>query len=117
MSWPQLVSKTFQLHRNPVGDPFLGEILLQLVEIRTELLDLPVLGLSDAPDEQRDLHPVFRKSRGNRLADETSRQVTDLQTSLDRVIVREGDEIHPGSTESYMEFAGIGNAGRNAKTP
>ena len=100
-----------------MDNPFLGQVLLEFVEIRAELLDFPMLDLGDSPDQQRDFYPILGKHSRHRFAQETSRQIADLKTSLDRVIVRKGNKIHPCPTKSSMQIAWIRDTSRNAKTP
>ena len=97
MDGSELVGQTLQGHGNPVDDSRLHEVLLEFVNIRAQLPDLPMLEFRDTPDQKGDPHPVLGERRRHRLAQESSRLIGDLKASVDRVIVGEGDEIHPGT--------------------
>ena len=70
----------------------------------------------DAPDQQGNAHPILGEGRRHRLAQEGSGLTGDLKAPVDRVIVGEGDEIHPGAAELGEEFFRLRNTCRNLQT-
>ena len=72
----------------------LNEVLLEFVDIRLESLDLHMLAFRDSPDQNRDAATILREEGRHRFADEDPGQVRYFQTSLDRVIIGEGEEVH-----------------------
>ena len=96
-----------------MGDPVTDEVLLEFVDIALQFLDLPVAGLGDPPDEDGNAATILGKGGGDRLAQERAGQVGDFQATVDRIVVREGDELHSRASEASMEIAGIGNARGN----
>ena len=64
---------------------FLPEIGGQVVNARSTLLNLPMLGFGDVQGQHMKLAAVFREIGGDFLADEGSRQMGDLQRTPDAV--------------------------------
>ena len=59
---------------------------------------------------------IVRKMSRNLLADECVRQVRDLEATVDRVVIGDGDEIHPARLIA-MQLPRIGIAIGKVKTP
>lgn len=51
-----------------------------------------------------DLAAVFRKVGGNFIADESVRQVDNLQRSLDAIMVGDSDELHATTSGDLVDF-------------
>ena len=79
--------------RHGVRDALLLEVARQLVDIAPQPLDLRVLRLGETPSENMDLHIVLGEKRRDFLAEKCSGLAGDLQTSVDRVVVGERDEV------------------------
>src|SRR4030095_7885002 len=81
--------------RDSVRKFFDGEVALQFVEVVAQRLHLPMLPFIKAPDEQMNSCVILRKPRGHLFTQENSRAFRDFQTTVNRVVVGDGDEIHP----------------------
>ena len=92
----ELVGQSLQRHGNTMGDPGLHEILLEFVNVRTQLLDLAVLEFRDPPNKNGDANPILGEYSRHRLAQEGAGLTRNLKTPVDCVVVGEGEEIHPG---------------------
>ena len=90
-----------------VGNLFAGEVSLQLVDILPQGLNLLMLRLGNPPCEQLDAGSVFRKVRGDLLAEKRVRQMRDGQAALDGIVIGERDEIHPLRAKLVVERDGV----------
>ena len=84
------------------------QIPLQRKNIVPDDNDIVVLLFGDAPDQEVDLAGVLREIRRDLLADECVGQISDRQTTVDRVVVGDGDKIHPAFHQLSMELARVG---------
>ena len=64
-----------------------------------------------------DLARVLREVGRHFLTDECPFQVRDLEVAVDRVVIGDGDEIHPAFAEQPIELARIAVAIREIETP
>ena len=81
--------------RHRMHDRLALQIGLQLEDVVARAHDLCVLRFRDSPNQQVNLAGIVREISRDLLADESVRQVGDLQAALDRVVIGDGDEIHP----------------------
>ena len=56
------------------------------------------------------LAAVLRKISGDLLADESPRQVRNFQAAIDRVVIGNGDVIHPTFAQLFIQLLWIGIA-------
>ena len=115
VSRTKLVGKTLEGHGNSMDDSGPGKILLEFVDVRPELLNLAVLGFGYTPDEQRDAHPVLGECRRHRLTQEDTPLTGNLKTPVNRVVIGEGDEVHPGKAELGKQLLGVRDTRRNGE--
>ena len=92
----------------------LVQVARQVVDVRAELLDLPVLGLGDIQGQDMHLAPVVRKVGGDLLADEDVRQMGDFQGAVDGVVIRDGHMAHAPALGDLIELQRFGEAFRAA---
>ena len=71
------------------------EILLQLINIVSDGDNFLVLGLGYSPRQNVNLARILRKISCNLLANECLRQINDLEAALNRIVIGNGDVIHP----------------------
>src|SRR5271166_5180681 len=91
----QLPSHVVKRMSNRMTDSGVRQIFPELKNIPSDLLDLDVLRLGQVPEEQVDVHLIIRKPGRNLLADENIRKLGDLETSVDPVVIGEGNVCHP----------------------
>jgi len=84
------------------------QISLQRKNIVPDNNDIVVLFFGDAPDQDVNLAGVLRKIRRDLFADKCIRQIADLETTVDRVVVGDGDKIHPAFDQLSMQLARVG---------
>ena len=94
--------------RHRMGDFAALQISLQGKNIVPDNDDIVVLLFSDAPDQDVDLAGVLWKISGDLLADKRVRQISDLETTVDRVVVGDGDKIHPAFDQLSIQLTRIG---------
>lgn len=92
------------------------QIPLQRKNIISNDNDIVVLLFGNTPDQDVNLAGVLREISGDLLADKRVRQIADLETAVDRVVVRDGDEIHPAFHQLSMELARVGIGIRKIKS-
>ena len=60
---------------------------------------------------------VVGEKSGDLFADERARQVRNLETTSDRVVIGDGDVIHPTLDQLPVQFLRVRIAVREIKTP
>jgi hypothetical protein len=93
-----------------VEDVLVQQVLPEAVEVVPQPLDLGVLLLGDPEHQAVDGAAVFGKPGGHLRGEEHPRQVGDLQGSGHRVVVADGDEIHPACPAGAVDGFGLGEA-------
>jgi hypothetical protein len=71
-----------------------------------------VLRLGDPPGEEVHFDVILGKKCGNFFTDEGPRLPRDFETAVNRVVVRERDEIKTLFTQDAIKLPGRGAAGR-----
>ncbi len=71
----------------------------------------------NSPNQDVNLAWVLREIGGDLLADKGIRQIANLQTAIDRVVVGDRDEIHPALDKLSMELPRIGVTIRKIEPP
>src|SRR5438552_15385662 len=84
------------------------QVSLQCKNIVPDDYDVGVLLFGDAPDQNVNLAWVLGKVGCDLLADKRVRQIANLQTTVDRVVVGEGDEVHSALEQLPMQLARVG---------
>ena len=84
------------------------QIALERENIVPDNDDVLVLLFGDAPDQKVNLAGILRKISRDLLADKRVREIADLQTTVDCVVVGNGDETHSALDKLSMELARVG---------
>ena len=84
------------------------QIALERENIVPDNDDILVLLFGDAPDQKVNLAGILRKISRDLLANKRVRQIADLQTTVDCVVVSNGDETHSALDKLSMELARVG---------
>ena len=93
------------------------KVTLERENIVAEDYDVAVLSGGNAPNQKMNLARVLRKICRNFLANEGIRQIRQLEAALNRVVIGDGDVIHPALDQFPMQLLGIGIAIGKIKTP
>ena len=91
-----------------VENRFLMKIGGQFVDVVTDFLDFPVLGLGDIQGQNMQLAAVFREIAGDLLADKSTRQVGDFEGAVDTVVIADGHMRHPPSSGDVVDLQRFG---------
>ena len=86
------------------------QITLQRKNVVAQNHNVRVLRFGDSPDQEVDLASVAGKVGRDLFADERIRQVANLETTLDRVVIGDGDVIHAALAQLLIKPARIGVA-------
>ncbi len=97
-----------------VREPSFPEPGDQRGEVPAQRLDLPMVGLVDAPDQDVDRRAILEKLCRHFARNEDAGQVGDLERAVDRVVVGEGHEVHPPVARDPVDVVGLGEALRRA---
>jgi hypothetical protein len=100
-----------------MGDVLGDQVVAELVEVAAQLLDHAVLGFVDSPSQTVDLATVLGEADGDLLGEEDSRQVSDLESAGDAVVVADGDELHAPFPAAPIDVARLGEALGRAELP
>jgi len=113
----QFIVEPIQRMGDRMGDPRFGEHPLQIVNVLTGRLEFAMLGFGDTPGE--DLHPavVFREIGGDLFAEDYARLLCNRQATLDAVVIRERDKLHPRCPQPRIKRERIGVAVREIQPP
>ena len=103
--------------RNRVRDLRSLQVALQLKDIVADRIRSRDAAASEIPQTRIcSLHGSLREIGGDLFADKGARPITDLQATLDRIVVGNGDVIHPRFEQLAMQFLRIGIAVRKIET-
>lgn len=91
-----------------VGDVGAGKVPLERKNVVTNYRNIGVLLLGNSPYQDMNFARILREISRNLLTYERVGQIADLETPVDRVVVRDRDEIHSSLDELPVELAGIG---------
>ena len=81
--------------RDSVRDLRALQVPLQIEKIFANAFDLAMLRFRNPPYQNVQLATVVREISGDLLADEGPRQVRNFQAAIDRVVIGDGNVIHP----------------------
>ncbi len=95
-----------------VGDTLLFQPAGQLVDVAPQILDLAVLCLGDAPGKKMHFDVILGKKSGDFLAEKHTGTAGNLEATVDRVMVGEGDIIETLLPQRLIQFARLRAAGR-----
>jgi len=84
-----------QRMRHRVRDPILPHVPRHRVDIVCGSLQRIMIDRRDAPDQQMNLAAVLREIAGQFLPDQHVRHSRKLRHSGNRIVIRDGHEIHP----------------------
>ena len=71
------------------------QVPLQIEDVFADTFDIAMLLFRNAPYQNVQLAGIMRKVGSNLLADEGPRQVRNFQAAIDRVVIGNGNVIHP----------------------
>jgi hypothetical protein len=86
------------------------QVPLQIEDVFTDAFDIAMLLLRNAPHQNVQLAGVVWKVSGNLLADEGPWQVRNFQATIDRVMIGNGNVIHPTFAQLFVQVLWIGIA-------
>src|SRR5947207_4298791 len=86
------------------------EVALQRKNVVAQNDEVGVLRFGNAPDEEVNLARLAGEKGRNLLADEGAGQVANLETTLDRIVIGDGDVIHGALAQLLIEPARVGVA-------
>ena len=95
MRFRQPIVDGIQRVRHDVENVLLFQVLRQVVDIRTDFLDLRMLRLRNVQGQDMNLAPAVGKVGGNLFTDESIGQMGDFKAAGDRVVVGNGHVRHP----------------------
>ena len=81
--------------RDSVRDLCVLKVPLQIEDVFANAFDIAMLLFRNPPDQNVQLAGVVRKISSNLLADEGPRQVRNFQAAIDRIVIGNGNVIHP----------------------
>jgi hypothetical protein len=84
------------------------QVSLERKNVVPDDYDVTVLLFGNPPDKNVNLAGILWKVGRNLLANKRVRQIANLQTTVDRVMVGNGNEIHSAFEQLAMQFARIG---------
>src|SRR5437870_5118465 len=84
------------------------QISLERENVVAEQDDVVVLLFGNAPDQNMNLARVLREIGRNLFTNERVRQIANGQTTVDRVVIGDRDEIHPALEQLSMQLPRIG---------
>ena len=94
-----------------VGDAVLVNVVCDVVDVVRQSLKLSVIVLRDAEDEQVQLALIFREPAGDFFADQHIIALgSEREDAVDRVVIGDGDEIHPAAARLGVHLKRIGIA-------
>ena len=96
--------------RDCVSDLRTLQVSLQIENVFAHAFDIAMLLFRNAPDQNVQLAGVVRKVSSDLLADEGPRQVRNFQAAIDRVVIGNGNVIHPTFAQLLIQLFWIGIA-------
>ena len=84
------------------------QVALQIENILAQLRDFVVLRFGNSPGQQIYFAWVLGKIRRDLFAEERIRQVRNLETTCNRIVIGDGNEIHPARFQFAMKIARLG---------
>ena len=86
------------------------KIVPQFVNIDPQLINLLELIFRNTGCQQMELGAILRKINSDFTTDERIRKVCYIQSAINFVVIRNGDEIHPLLDGLVIDFFGLGIA-------
>jgi hypothetical protein len=96
--------------RDCVSDLRPLQVPLQIENVFADAFDIAMLLFRNPPHQNVQLAGVVRKVSGDLLADEGPAQVRNFQTAIDRVVIGNGNVIHPTFAQLFIQLLWIGVA-------
>src|ERR1700730_6182198 len=81
--------------RDCMTDRVIGKIFLKLENVWSERLYVAMLCFADVPNQQMHRHLILREVRGHLYAHKRVMEISDLQATVDPIVVGQGDIGHP----------------------
>ncbi len=107
----EFVIRALQRMGHGMRQGLLGQIFLNIENIVLQSLNLAVLRLRQAPDEEVDLAFVIGETHRDFLAEDHAGQMGDLQTAFEGVVIRERHVLHPRLSQPVVGFQRVAVAG------
>ncbi len=86
------------------------QVSLQIENVFAHSFDIAMLLFRNAPHQNVQLAGVVRKVSSDLLADEGPRQVRNFQAAIDRVVIGNGNVVHPTFAQLFVQVLRIGIA-------
>src|SRR6476660_9796587 len=86
------------------------QVPLQIEDVFADAFDIAMLLFRNAPHQNVQLAGVVRKVSSNLLADEGPGQVCNFQAAIDRIVIGNGNVIHPTFAQLLIQLLWIGIA-------
>jgi hypothetical protein len=96
--------------RDCVSDLRTLQIPLEIEDVFADAFDIAMLLFRNAPHQNVQLACIMRKVGSNLLADEGPRQVRNFQAAIDRIVIGNGNVIHPTFAQLFVQVLWIGIA-------
>jgi len=108
----EMTSFQFSVHavkrvRNCVRDLRDLQVALQVEDVIADSFDVAMLLLRDSPNKNVQLARIVGEIRRDLLTEKDARQMRNLQTALDRIVVGNRRVIHAALEQLAMQFFGI----------
>jgi hypothetical protein len=94
--------------REPVREAALAQERDELHHGSTTRLEFAMVLLGEVPDEDVERNPLALELRGHLDREERVGKVRDPQRALQRVVIRNRDEIHPAALAHAVDALGFG---------
>src|SRR4029077_5787635 len=91
------------------------QVLLQLENVATEDGNIVMLRWRYPPNEHMNLTRILRKIGGNLFANKSQRLICNRQTTVNAVVIRDGDKIHPVLAQLRVNIKRLGATIRKIK--
>src|SRR5690242_9015878 len=86
------------------------KVPLQIEDVFSNRLDIAMLLLRNPPHQDVQLAAIVRKIGGYLCTDECPRQVPNFQATVDRIMIGNGNVIHPSLAQLLIQLLWIGIA-------
>jgi len=96
--------------RDCVSDLRTLQVSLQIEDVFSHVFDITMLLFRNAPHQNVQLAGIVGKVSSNLLADEGPRKVRNFQAAIDRVVIGNGNIVHPTFAQLFVQLLWIGIA-------
>jgi hypothetical protein len=93
-----------------VRDLCVLKVSLQIEDIFADAFDVAMLLFGNPPHQNMQLAAIVREVSSHLFADERARQMCNFEATIDRIVVCNGDVIHPTFTQLFIQLLWVGVA-------